>query len=76
MQEELLGIWDYVILAGVALWLFAAVWYIVRQKRRGKCTGCGGCTGCSEMSGCRKCKEKDTPERGTRGDGDKPDGNA
>ena len=75
-QEDLLEIWDYVILAGVAIWLFAAVWYIVRQKKRGKCAGCGGCTGCSEVSGCQKNKEKETSERGTHGDGNNPDGNA
>lgn len=53
-REVLLSIWDYLILAGVAIWLAVAVRYIVKQKKRGGCAGCSGCTGCRNPCNCAK----------------------
>ena len=43
---------DYLILAGIALLLVAAVRASVKRRKNGGC-GCGcGCGGCSGCSGC------------------------
>lgn len=47
---------DYLVLAGLGLWLVAAV----RGMRRGKGGCCGSCANCG---GCAKCVVKTTDKR-------------
>lgn len=57
-----MGVVDYIAIAAIVLIVGAAVFYIVRAKRRGeKCVGCpyakqcgGNCGGCANVT-----KEKD-----------------
>lgn len=46
---------DYLILAGVGLWLATSFGYMYRRRRQGKCIGCSGCSG-----GCAGCPKKKT----------------
>ena len=54
-----MGIWDWMILAVLAVWLFAAIFLLNRRKKQGGCIGCGrtcfGCTGRSDKEA--KCKK-------------------
>ena len=43
---------DMLLVLLIAGWLIAAVWYIIRSKKRGR-AGCGG--GCSACRDCRAC---------------------
>ena len=45
---------DIIVIAAVVLLVGAAIWYIVRTKKKGRCIGCpdsatcdGGCASCS-----------------------------
>lgn len=42
---------DYAIIGIIALCVFGAVKYIIRQKKSGKCIGCSQCTACKD---CKK----------------------
>jgi len=50
-----MGALDYVLLAGLAVWLFFAVRRAVKAK--GGCASCSGCSGCcaecARAGGCR-----------------------
>ncbi len=46
-----MNIYDYIVLAIVALCIVFAVASIVRSKKRGKHIGCGNCDGCCEHCG-------------------------
>ena len=63
---------DYLILAGVALLIIAALRACFKRRKKGGCScgccgccGCSGCsggsgsTGCSGCSGCSGCEGKD-----------------
>ncbi|PYG89060.1 hypothetical protein LY28_00881 [Ruminiclostridium sufflavum DSM 19573] len=51
---------DYIIVSMVSIWFVAAVWFLVRAKRKGRSICCGrSCGSCTE--GCEKCK-KDSEE--------------
>ncbi len=39
---------DYIIISGVFIWLIAAVYYIIRQKKSGGSVCCGSCAGCGK----------------------------
>ena len=54
-----MGIWDWMILMLLAVWLFAAIFLICRRKRQGGCIGCSGeCGSCRSRSGRHvKCEK-------------------
>ncbi len=56
-----MGPWDYILLAGLGLWLFAALKSAKKNKGGcGSCKGCSGCGSCPMRDGCdKKDKEKD-----------------
>jgi hypothetical protein len=42
-----MNIWDYLVLAAVAVVVFLAVRGIVKRRKKGGCAGCGGnCSAC------------------------------
>ena len=48
---------DWLVLALVALWLAAALLFLLRRKKRG-CGSCGGCGGCGgSRAACPHCKK-------------------
>ena len=48
---------DWLVLALVALWLAAALRFLLRRKMRG-CGSCGGCGGCGgSCTACPHCKK-------------------
>lgn len=51
-------IWDYLILAAVALIVFLAIRHNVRRKASGAACGCGGCAGCSASGHCAQSTER------------------
>lgn len=58
---------DYVIIAAVGLILALAVFYILRQKKKGKkCIGCPYGASCCSKSSCEggcTCEEKDSENK-------------
>ncbi|MBQ7378299.1 MAG: FeoB-associated Cys-rich membrane protein [Clostridia bacterium] len=62
----MMGIVDYIAIAAIVLIVGAAVFYIIRAKRRGeKCVGCpyakqcgGNCSGCSGHTEANKDNDK------------------
>lgn len=49
---------DYIILGIVLLCVIAAILFIIRQKKKGKCIGCGSCNG-----NCAACQIKQKEKR-------------
>ncbi|MEG1633716.1 MAG: FeoB-associated Cys-rich membrane protein [Oscillospiraceae bacterium] len=45
-----MGILDCLILAAVALCAAAAMTFLLRARKKGKCVGCSGCSSCSGCS--------------------------
>ncbi|MDO4742651.1 MAG: ferrous iron transport protein B [bacterium] len=50
-----LNIFDLLILAAVLVCVVLAVTYIIKQKKKGRCVGCGSCEGC--LSPCQNKKK-------------------
>ncbi len=50
-----MGFFDYLILGVIALLLVVVVIYLIRQKKKGKCIGCGG--------DCSSCRYKNTSQK-------------
>ena len=48
---------DIIVIAVVVAAVVLAVFKIVRDRRNGKCTGCGTDTGCSKCCCCSKNKD-------------------
>jgi len=54
-----MGIVDYIAIAAIVLVVGAAVFYIVRAKRRGaKCVGCPYANECGSKCSCRHTPEQ------------------
>lgn len=54
-----MSVWDYLILALVALIAGLSVWRTVkRRKKGGCCSSCAGCAGCARAGSCEDTKTK------------------
>ena len=57
---------NLIVLAAVALLVWACVRYLAEDARRGGCGGCVGCAGCGGGSGCAHCAGCHAAANGTR----------
>ncbi|MEN6418532.1 MAG: FeoB-associated Cys-rich membrane protein [Clostridiaceae bacterium] len=57
-----MSIWDYLVLALVALVVGLATWRMIRRRKQGACGCCsacaGGCAGCARAGNCDGAKTK------------------
>ena len=57
-----MSIWDYLVLALVALAAGLATWRMIRRRKQGVCGCCsacaGGCAGCARAGNCDGAKTK------------------
>ncbi len=63
----MMGIWDYVILSLVVIWLVAAVVWLIRHRGHSGCCGTGSCDGagcsCANCSHASQCRNKPKAKR-------------
>lgn len=58
-----MSVWDYLILALVALIAGFAVGRIVRKRKRGGCVGCSACLGNCASCGRKSTRDEQPDER-------------
>ena len=50
---------DYIVVGIIILVVGAAIFYIIREKKKGKrCIGCPYASSCSSQGGCSSCESK------------------
>jgi ferredoxin len=52
-----MNLFDYILVAVVAVCVYLAVRYIIKRKKSGKCVGCGECDKCGGSGICPKDKK-------------------